>query len=153
MSSDPKSTDDAMKEFDPIHNVPIDVTDSITHDEFVADAREGRVGIKVIRGEPITLVTGARKAIFNVMAMLYLIAPLLLVPPCAYHEHNWWLLAGIAVSWAASATTANSASVIFGGKTVGGTLLLACIVLWFTKGIHNYFSFFGLCALWGCVLF
>jgi len=45
------------------------------------------------------------------------------------------------------------ASVIFGGKTVGGTLLLACIVLWFTKGIHNYFTFFGLCALWGCVLF
>jgi hypothetical protein len=153
MPSDPKSIDDVMKEFDRLHNVPINITDSVTHEEFVAGVREGRVGIKVIKGEPITLVTGVRKTIFNVMAMLYLIAPALLVPLWAYHERSWWLLFGIGTSWAATAVTANLASVIFGGKTAGSTLLLGCIVLWLSAGIHSPFTFFAVCALWGCVLF
>jgi len=153
MPNDPKSTEEVTREFDRPHTVAVNITDRVTHEQFVAGVRERRVGMKVIKGEPITLVTGVRKTVFNVMAMLYLIAPLLLVPVWAYHERNWWLLFGIGASWAATAVTANLASVISAGKTAGSSLLLGCIVLWLSAGIHNPFTFFALCALWGCVLF
>lgn len=131
----------------------IDVTDTITHDEFVGGVQNKTIGFKAIKGESITLVKGARKIIFNILVMLYTIGPPLLIPLWVYREGNWWLLIGIAVSWITTAATANSASVAIKGKTVGGTLLLACVMFWIRNGIHNYFTFFSLSALWGCVLF
>jgi hypothetical protein len=153
MPTGPESTSDAMEEYDRVHNIPIDVSDTITHDQFVEGVRKGRVGIKVLVGEPSTLVSGARKMIFNLIVLLYLFAPVLIAPFWAHHEHNWWLLFGIGVSWISTAVTANSRSVIYGGKTAGGGLLLVCIVSWLSVGLHSIITFFSLCALWGCVLF
>jgi hypothetical protein len=153
MNTEGKNTRDVMEEYDELHNIPTDVTGTITHDEFVRGIRGGEVGFQVVQGEPIALVKGARKTIFNVLAMLYLLGPAVLVPLWPYHEGNWWLLIGIIVSWVATAATANSASAVLRGKTVGSALLLVCLGLWLLKGIHNYFTFFSLCAVWGCVLF
>jgi len=35
--------------------------------------------------------------IFNFLAMLYMVAPLVIIPLWAYHVGNWWLLVGIPV--------------------------------------------------------
>lgn len=147
MASDPKSIDEVMEDFNRLHNIPIDVTESITHDEFVVGVREGRVGIKVTGGEPISLVTGARKTIFNMMVLLYLLAPLLVIPFWAYHEHNWWLLFGIVIASVIAPQIAQIA------KSFGGLLFLLCGVLWFTLGFHHTFTFLTLCALWGFMFF
>jgi hypothetical protein len=153
MATDPKSIKDVMEDFDRAHNIPIDITDSVTHDQFLEGVKKGNVGIKVLIGEPSALVSGVRKMIFNVLVLLYLLAPAVVVPLWAYHEHNWWLLFGIGVSWISTFWTASSRSVIYGNKTAGGLLFLVCIVSWLALGIHNYVTFFSLCALWGCVVF
>ena len=137
-----------MEEFDKLHNVPIDVMDSITHEEFVAGVQNKAIGFKVLRGEPITLVRGARKTIFNCLVMLYLVAPLVTVPVWAYHEGNWWLLAGVVIASLISPQLAQRR-----GHSIGALFLLACLVFWFSKGIHNYYTFFSLCAVWGYMFF
>jgi hypothetical protein len=59
MSDEEKTIDEAMEEYNRLHNMPIDVTDNITHEEFVAGVAKGTIGLKFIKGEPITLVSGA----------------------------------------------------------------------------------------------
>ncbi len=130
----------------------IEKNKGITHVDFVVGMRNRVIGFSCL-GQPSHLLTGARKAIFNLLALLYQIGPLVLVPLWAYYESNWWLLVGIAVSWVATARTARSASVVLKGKTVGGFLGFLCLVLWISLGIHNCFTFFSLCAVWGCLLF
>ncbi|HEY2857004.1 MAG TPA: hypothetical protein VGJ21_01145 [Terracidiphilus sp.] len=145
MNDQGKTIDEVMEEYNRLHNIPRDVTDSVTHEEFVAGVANKAIGFKVTQGEPITLVRGARKTIFNIVAALYLVVPLLIVPFWAYHESNWWLLVGIPV---ASLIAPQLRSISFGGLFV-----LACIVSWAIRGVHSYFTFFSLCLLWGYMFF
>ena len=130
----------------------IEENKAITHADFVIGMRNRVIGVACL-GQGSRLLVGARKTVFILLAVLYQIGPLLLVPLWAYHERNWWLLIGIAVSWVATARTANSAAVVLKGKTVGGFLGFLCLVSWISLGIHNWFTFFSLCAMWGCLLF
>ena len=143
-----KNSDQVMEEYNKLHDIPIDVTDGISHEEFVTGVQNKTLGFKVTRGEPITLVKGARKVIFNILAILYLVAPLLIIPLWAYRESNWWLLIGIAIASLISPQLAQRK-----GHTIGTLLLLACLALWFREGVHNLWTFFSLCALWGYTLF
>ena len=153
MSDERRSVNDVTEEYNKLHNIPIDVTNHITHAEFVTGMQNKIIGFKVMYGEPIMLVKGARKNIFYILVMLYSVAPIFVIPLWAYHESNWWLLLGIFISWLATFLTANSRAVVIKGKTVGGSLLMICIVFWVIKGIHNYLTFFSLTAFWGCLLF
>ena len=80
--------------------------------------------------------------------MLYLAAPLILIPLWAYHEGNWLLLVGVAISEGATLVTARMATGSF-GPLIG----IVCAISWFVHGIHNYWTFFPLCGLWGFTLF
>ena len=137
-----------MEEYERLHNIPIDVTADITHDEFVIGAKNKTIGFKVMQGEPITLVRGGGKTAFNFLVSLYLIAPLLIIPVWAYHERNWWLLIGIVVASFISQQLTQLTR-----EKIGPFFLLATAGFWFCKGIHNYYTFFSLCALWGYVFF
>src|SRR5437016_3732548 len=137
-----------MEEYHRLHNIPVDVSDSITHEEFVTGVQNRTVGFKVLHGEPITLVRGTRKTIFNCLVLLYLIAPSIIIPLWAYHEGNWWLLAGVVIASLIAPQLAQRK-----GHSIGAVFLVACIVFWFSKGIHNYYTFFSLCALWGYMVF
>ena len=148
MSTSQKKIEEVMEEYNRKNNIPIDVTESITHEEFVLGVQNKKVGIKVIQGEPITLVRGARKTIFNILVMMYLVVPILVIPLWAYHESNWLLLIGIPV---ASLIATHLAQIK--GQKIGCIFLLALIIFWATKGIHNYFTFFSLCAFWGYMFF
>ena len=90
---------------------------------------------------------GARWAIFTILAMLYQVAPLLIIPLWAYHVGNWWLLAGIAASFVGSAEA---------GQYSRATLLFGCycIGFWIHYGfsIYHYTTFYFFCASWGYML-
>ena len=120
---------------------------SITHADFVAGVQNHTMGFKCMFGEPSQFIRGARRTIFNFMVVLYLIAPLLLIPFLAYHEHNWWLLIGIVVASVIAPQIAQIA------KSFGGLLLLICAVLWFTLGFHHTLTLLTVCALWGFMFF
>jgi len=125
----------------------------IAHTEFVTGILNKKLGFKVMKGEPSALLKGYRKIIFNIIVMLYSFAPLLFIPLWAYIESNWWLLIGIIISFIA---TRFSAKLIYNEKrqnSIGGFLFIACIVLWIYLGIHNYYTFFTLSALWGFMFF
>ena len=143
-----KNIDQVMEEYNKLHDIPIDVTDGISHEEFVTGVQNKTLGFKVIRGEPITLVKGVRKLVFNILVCLYLVGPLLIIPLWAYRESNWWLLIGIAIASLISPQLAQRK-----GHTIGAWLLLACLALWFREGVHNSWTFFSLCAVWGYTLF
>jgi hypothetical protein len=55
-----------------------DKNKNLTHAGFAAGVRSKMIGFKYL-GEPIDLVKGPRKAIFNLLVMLYVIAPPLLM--------------------------------------------------------------------------
>ena len=148
MDTPKKNYDQIREEFDKLHNIPVDVTDSITHAEFVTGVQNQTVGFIVMCGQPITLVKGGRKVIFNTLVMLYLIAPLILIPLWAYHERNWWLLLGIIVACLIAPQLAQRK-----GYFIGGVFLAASFVFWISKGVHNYYTFFSLCALWSYMFF
>jgi hypothetical protein len=148
MDTQKKNIDDVMEEYNRLHNIPIDVTDSITHSDFVTGVQNRAVGFIVMSGEPITLVKGGRKMMFNVFVMLYLIAPVIFIPFWAYHERNWWLLLGIIVASLIAPQLAQRK-----GHSIGGVFLVLCFVCWISGGIHNYYTFLFLCALWGYMFF
>jgi hypothetical protein len=148
MGTQKKSVDEVMEEYNRLHNVPVDVTDSTTHEEFVIGVQNKTIGFRVLRGEPITLVRGPRKIIFNCLVLLYVVAPSIIIPLWAYHEKNWWLLAGVVIASLISPQLAQRK-----GHSIGGLFLLVCLTFWFSKGIHNYYTFFSLCALWGYMFF
>jgi len=132
-----------------VDNIPIDVTESVTHSDFVAGVKDGTTGFMMIGdGEAIALVGGFRKGCFNVFVMLYFAVPAIAIPFWAYYERNWWLLLGIPI--------ASLIAPQFGqlkGHTIGGFLLLVFLGLWFLKGFHNQWTFFSLCAFWGYLFF
>ena len=125
-----------------------ETNEGITHAEFAAGAQRGTIGFKCIVGEPHQFITGARKAIFNVFVLLYMLAPLILVPTWAYHERNAWLLAGIPASYIASYSAAAHSKLIF-------LFLMLCIGVWLKAGFsfHQYITFFFFCSLWGYLFF
>ena len=117
---------------------------NITHADFVVGVQNKTMGFKCVSGEPSQLVRGGRKTMFNGLCMLYMIAPLVLVPFWAYHESNWWLLIGIVVASLVSPQLAQRK-----GHSIGGFFLLAIVFFWYMGGIHSYYTFFSVCALWG----
>jgi hypothetical protein len=119
----------------------------ITHDEFVTGVQNKTIGFKVMQGEPHRLIKGFGKLFFNFLVMLYTIAPLFIIPLWAYHEQNWWLLIGIIVCLIS--TQLEQLKPYFAGSF----FFCATIGFWFLKGIHNYFTFFSLCAFWSCMFF
>lgn len=120
----------------------------VTHSDFVAGVRSGRMGFKCMFGEPHQLVTGSRKVIFNFLVLLYTLAPPVLISAWALYENNWWLLLGIPVSYAASYSAARRSKLIF-------LFLFLCIGVWIKNGfsIRQYITFFFFCALWGYMIF
>lgn len=148
MSDQRKNIADVTEEYNKPHNIPIDVTNNITHAEFVTGVQNKTVGFKCLLGEPSQLIRGARKAMFNILAMLYMAAPLIIIPLWAYHVGNWWLLVGIAVSYAASFSAANRSKIIF-------LFACLCVGFWIRSGfsVYQYITFYFFCALWGYTLF
>ena len=120
----------------------------ITHAEFATGVRSGTIGFTCPVGEPNQFITGARKAIFNTFVLLYMFAPLILVPIWAYHERNAWLLIGIPVSYIASYSAAAHSKLIF-------LFFMLCIGVWLKTGfsLHQYITFFFFCSLWGYLFF
>lgn len=149
MSDRIKSIDEVMEEYNKLHNLPLNLTDSITHEEFVAGVAHKTTGFKMLGGEPVTLIRGARKTIFNILCALYQLLPLLVIPFWAYHEQNWWLLIGIPIA----SLIAPLLFQLSRRLSVVGLLLLVCLISWFSIGIHNYFTFFLLCAFWGLLFY
>ena len=125
----------------------------ITHADFVVGVQSGTMGFKCISGEPYQFIRGARRTIFSILVLLYMVAPAIVIPLWAWHEHDWWLLSGIVVS---AIATRIGARLIYSQKkqsSIGAFLLIGLIVSWFRFGIHSYYTFFALSALWGLMLF
>ena len=82
------------------------------------------------------------------LTVLYTVGPPVLISIWAFHEHDAWLLAGIAVSYVASLLAAWNSKLFF-------IFLCFCIGAWFRFGfsIHQYVTFFFFCALWGTLIF
>jgi hypothetical protein len=120
----------------------------ITHDEFVSGMKNKTMGFRSMQGNSCDLIKGFGKLVFDVLVMLYTIAPLLIIPFWAYHEHNWWLLIGIVVT-SIIATQLEQIK----PYTAGALFLFATVGFWLYGGIHSYFTFFSFCGLWGCMFF
>jgi hypothetical protein len=149
MSDEGKTVNEVMEEYNKFHNLPLNVTDSITHDEFVAGVASKTTGFTMAGGQPYTLIKGAKKAIFNTLCAMYQLVPLLVIPFWAYHEQNWWLLIGIPIA-------SLIAPLLFRRSrkaSVGGLVLLVFLISWISVGFHNYFTFFLLCAFWGLLFY
>jgi hypothetical protein len=112
---------------------------ALSHDEFVRGLAEGMHDVKFVLSSH-NLLEGARKRVF----VLYIVAPLVVIPVYAYTCGNWWLLFGIV----AAGIGAMSPSFV-------GMFLCICIGVWLRAGahIHQYVTFFFLCALCECLLF
>ncbi len=80
--------------------------------------------------------------------MLYILAPLLIIPLLAYFEQNWWFLIGIVI---ASIIAPQLEQVK--PYTAGSIFLCAAAVSWFYEGFHNCLTFSSLCGFWGCMFF
>lgn len=143
-----KTLDELAEEFNAENGIPIDITDSVTHEEFVAGVAEGKVGFKCQIGEPCNLLRGARKVIFNALVVAYMVGPLFLVPLWAYHAGNWWLLLGVLTSYAATFATGNKIPLV-------ALFCLICGGTWLVRGfdLPSYATFHLLCVLWGGLIF
>ena len=148
MDAPKKSIDEIMEKYNRLHNIPINVTETITHEPFVRGLQDGTVSFATKGGEPVRLASRAGRVFFRVCFLFYLVAPVLVIPVWAYHEQNWWLLLGIVVASLIAPQLAQRK-----GSSIGGLLLLASLIFFFTKGVHNYFTFFSLCALWSYFFF
>ncbi len=137
-----------MEEYNRLHNIPIDVTETITHEEFVTGLRDKTIGFVTKGGQPIRLVSGAGRVFFTICVLSYSLVPALVITAWAYHERNWWLLSGIVVACLIAPQLAQQK-----GNFIGGLLLLASSVFLFAKGLHSLFTFFSLCALWSHFFF
>jgi len=114
----------------------------ISHADFAVGMQNGTVGC--LLGTPYQFVKGARGPLFILLTMLYMVAPLIILPLWAYHEGNWWLLAGIAVSYLASGSAGKASRTVyvFGCYSIGFWIHNGC-------SIHHYTTFYFCCALWG----
>jgi hypothetical protein len=131
-----------------LDDIITEANEGVSHADFVAGVQSRVLGFKCMRGEPSSLLSGARKVMFHFLVLLYTVAPLFVVPAWAFYERDWWLLLGIPVSYAATYSATRGAKIIF-------LFLLVCIGIWIRSGfsIHQYVTFFFFCALWGYILF
>jgi hypothetical protein len=120
-----------------------EVTQTTSHTEFVSGVRDHSIGLVVVR-DPGTLMDRPRYLVFMLLLGLHLVVPLIVIPIWAYHEKSWWLLSGIVVA----DFLAHHLSEVK-GPYVGALLLAAFVPLWLSCGMHNYWTFTSLCALWG----
>ncbi len=126
---------------------------NVTHTDFVAGVRNGSMGFTCVSGEPSQLTKGARRIIFNILVLLYTVAPFIFVPLWAWHERNPWLLIGIIVS---ALGTRVAARLIYNEQkqySIAAFLLIASIASWIALGIHSSYTFYALSGLWGVTLF
>jgi len=126
---------------------------NVTHADFVAGVRSGRMGFSCVSGEPSQLTKGARRIIFSILVLLYTVAPFIFIPLWAWHERNPWLLIGIIVS---ALGTRAAARLIYNEQkqySIAAFLLIASIASWISFGIHSIYTFFALSGLWGVTLF
>jgi hypothetical protein len=142
-----KTTEEVIEDFNRTHNLPINITDTVTHTEFVHGVKAGKIGFKSI-GEPNQLLRGASKAVFTLFAIFYTALPLLLIPTWSYIQTNWWLLLGIPISYLGAFSAASRSKLIY-------LFLLFCLWNWFKHGfdIQQFTTFYFLCAFWGYVFF
>jgi hypothetical protein len=84
---------------------------------------------------------------FALLFLLYSAGPLILVPLWAYHEGDWWLLVGIAISFLATKLAAQYSRSVF-------YFLCYCIGFWLRNGfsLHQRTTFYFFCALSGYIL-
>ena len=125
----------------------------ITHADFVTGVQNGTIGFKCMFGQPDQFIRGARRTIFNVLVMLYTVAPAIFVPLWAWYEHSWWLLLGIPASAVGTLIGVGLNYRREKQHSIGAVLLIASVVSWLCFGIHSYYTVFALCALWGLMLF
>lgn len=141
-------------EFQAALNERIDeANQNINHADFVNGMQNKTIAFKVMVGEPYQIITGARKTTVGILALFDSVVPFILIPIWAYIEHNWWLLIGIIVSLIATIMAARR--IYFPQKQTasGGFIGFICMLCWIFLGIHNYYTFFSLCALWGFMFF
>ncbi len=119
----------------------------ITHDDFVAGVRSASLGVNFLC-EPSQLLRGARHAPFLFYMLLYSVAPLIAIPIWAYHAGSWWLLLGIPVTYLAAILAAYHSKLI-------NLFTCICIGVWIRLGfsIHQYITFYFICAIWGHIFF
>jgi hypothetical protein len=118
---------------------------TITHTAFADGMRNGTMSCFL--AEPYQLLKGPRWVMFTFFALLYQVAPVVVVPLWAYHVGTWWLLFGIAFSYLGSALAEQYSRSIF---------LFGCYCLgfWIRNGFnsHDYTTFCFLCASSGYML-
>ncbi len=131
--------------------------EGVTHKDFVVGLNSGKMGFKVMFGEPSKLLYGSRKAMFNIYVILYMVAPVIIIPILAYKANDWWLLFGIAFNYLFThfATWANNK---YSGKWKSNMIyyfLVFCIAYWIKTGFsfYDYVTFFFFCSLWGTFFF
>jgi len=79
--------------------------------------------------------------------MLYMVAPIIIVPLWARHVANWWFLVGIAISYVASLSAGSYSRSIF-------IFACFCIGFWVRNGFsfYHYTTFYFFCAMCGYIL-
>jgi hypothetical protein len=118
---------------------------NMTHADFVAGMQNGT--IECWLGEPYGLRKGPRKAIFNLLTLLYMVGPLIFISLLAYHLKNWLFLVGIPISYLATVSAGQYSRIVF---------YFGCY--WIGFLIHNgfnvyhYTTFYIFCALSGYLL-
>jgi len=125
----------------------------ITHAGFVAGVQNRTLGFRCMSGQPYQFIRGARRTVFSILVLLYMIAPAIFVSFWAWHEHDWWVLLGIVVSAIGSRV---AAGLIYNQQrqySVAAVLVIASVGSWLSFGIHSHFTFFAVSALWGLTLF
>jgi hypothetical protein len=125
----------------------------ITHAEFVAGAQSRTIGFQCMVGEPYQLIRGGRRTFFMIFVLLYMAAPVVLIPLWAWHKHDWWLLLGIVASALGTGVATRFIHKQDKQYFIGAFLVMASIVFWLTFGILSRYTFFALSALWGLMLF
>lgn len=128
----------------------------ITHKNFIAGVKNGTINFKILFTRPNKLIYGLRKTISDIFVLLYMAAPVIIVPVFAYYADNWWLLLGITFSYTFSyfATFTNSAHRDKWKSTLILFYLSLCVIYWITTefNFYSYITFFFFCSLWGTLL-
>ena len=146
----PNFSADAVKWFE--QQVAAD-TAAISHDRFVAGLKDGTVKVTTFKGNPNALVIGAlRKRMVAFYVIFYLAAPLILVPLWTWRERNLWLLLGVAASYAATFIT-RKRGLESRQYAFASWIFIASILAWIFLGLHNYYTYFLTCALFGTVTY
>src|SRR6266403_1432797 len=112
---------------------------NIPHSDFVDGMQNGT--IECWLGEPYEL-PGSRKALFNLLFLLYTVGPIILIPLWAYHVRNWFLLIGVAISYLATVSAGQYSRIVF---------LFGCYWIGFLIhsgfSVRHYTTFYFFCAL------